>query len=180
MLTRISTVILLALAPALAASAAAQSTEVITLPPDIANDSWQAAHWNGPTKGKIYVVTVDQPNRRQSCHIQSFTKEKLVCSRALGGPRTYLPQQVAALILPGDAGYKIGFVLVANSALGAAIWGTVVLAAACPACAVVTGIAAFCFFSAAGAVLIGDDQPDRVLYLAPGQELSKKLGYVQR
>ena len=71
-------------------------------------------------------------------------------------------------------------VLGLNGGLGAAIWGAVVLAATCPVCAVATGIAAYFFFGAAGAILIGDDQPDRLLYLAPGQELSRKLGYVQR
>jgi hypothetical protein len=105
--------------------------------------------------------------------------DKLICSRAIGGPRTYLSQQVLALILPGDDGLKLRLVLGLNAGLGAAIWGTIVLAAACPACAVATGIVAFCFFSAAGAILIGDDQPDRAIYLAPGQKLTGKLRFVQ-
>jgi hypothetical protein len=37
----------------------------------------------------------------------------------------------------------------------------------------------FLIFDAAGAIAIGDDQPDRLLYLAPGQHLSSKLGFVQ-
>jgi len=61
--------------------------------------------------------------------------------------------------------------------LGAAIWGTVVLAPVCPPCAVGTGIAAFLIFGATGAVLIGDDMPDRLLYLAPGQTLQVELRY---
>jgi hypothetical protein len=143
------------------------------------HDDWQAAQRAGASQGRLVVVTLDHPDRRQSCRVQSFTAQKLVCSRGVGGPRTYLPQQVLALILPGDQKSKIPWVLGFNAGLGAAIWGTVVLAAACPACAVATGIAALLFFAAAGAVLIGDDQPDRLLYLARGQELSKKLGYVQ-
>ena len=67
-----------------------------------------------------------------------------------------------------------------NAGLGAAIWGTVVLAAACPACAVGTGIAALFFFSAAGVTAYADGQPDRLLYLAPGQTLSGKLGFVEQ
>jgi len=134
----------------------------------------------GSTKGKLFVVTVDQPQRLQVCHIQSFTLDKLVCSRPIGSPRVYLPQQILAVILPGDDDLKLRLVLGLNGGLGAAIWGTVVLAAACPACAVATGIAAFFFFGAAGAVLIGDDQPNRLLYLAPGQQLSPKLGYIER
>ncbi len=74
---------------------------------------------------------------------------------------------------------KLWLALGFNGGLGAAIWGTVVLAAACPACAVGTGIAALFFFGAAGAVLIGDDQPDQLLYVAPGRGLSHRLGYIQ-
>ena len=56
------------------------STEVISVPiGNSAHDSRQAAHLTGPSKGKLFVVTLDQPNRRQSCRIQSFTKNKLVC-----------------------------------------------------------------------------------------------------
>jgi hypothetical protein len=143
------------------------------------HDDWQGAQQVGASQRKLVVVTLDHPDRRQTCRVQSFTAQKLVCSRAVGGIRTYLPQQVLALILPGDQKSKIPWVLGFNAGLGAAIWGTVVLAAACPACAVATGIAALLFFAAAGSVLIGDDQPDRLLYLAPGQELSSKLGTVQ-
>jgi hypothetical protein len=155
--------------------AVAQST-IFEIPVNTANNTWQVT----PAKGKLFVVTLDQPIRRQSCHFQSITPDKLVCSRAIGGPRTYLRQQVVALILPGDGGSKLPFVLGFNGAGAAAIWGTVVLAATCPICAAATGIAALLIFGAAGAVLIADDQPDHLLYLAPGQQLSGKLGYVQR
>ena len=129
--------------------------------------------------GKLIVVTVDQPNRRQSCRVQSYTPEKLVCQRAIGGPRTYLTPQILALILPGDGGLRLRIVLGLNGGMGAAIWGTVVLAAACPACAVATGVAALLLFCAAGATLIGDGVPDRLVFLAPGQHLSSKLDYVE-
>ncbi|MGA7885022.1 MAG: hypothetical protein WCA44_04720 [Acidobacteriaceae bacterium] len=142
-------------------------------------NTWQTAQSTGSSKHKLLVVTFDQPRRRQTCRIQSFTQDKLVCSRAFGGSRTYLRRQILAVILPGDGSLKLALALGFNGGLGAAIWGTVVLAAACPACAVATGIAAFFCFSAAGAVLIGDDQPDRLLYLAPGQHLTGKLRLVQ-
>lgn len=157
------------------------STEVLKLNP---HDSWEAAQgvgssWVSESKRKLVVVTVDQPQRRLPCRVQSFTADKIVCSRAFGGSRTYTPQQVLALIIPGDAGLKVKPVLGLNVALGTAIWATVVLAAACPACAVATGIAAFVCFGAAGAILIGDEQPDQLLYVAPGRRLSHRLGYVQ-
>jgi hypothetical protein len=155
------------------------STEVTTIPANSTSNSWQFAQSLGSSRHKLFVVTLDQPRRRQTCHVHSFTPDKLVCSRAIGGPRTYLPQQILAVILPGDDDVRLRLVLGFNAGLGVAIWGTVVLAAACPACAVATGVAAFFCFGAAGATLIGDGQPNRVLYLAPGQHLSAKLGYVQ-
>lgn len=163
--------------------ARAQAPTVITVPTLALNagDSWQGAQLIGSArKGKLYVVTIDHPDRRQACRVQSFTREKLVCARALGGPRTYLPQQVLALIVPGDEGLRLPLWLGFNGGLGAAIWGTVVLAAACPACAAGTGIAALFFFGAAGAVAYADGQPKQLLYLAPGQRLSGKLGFVER
>jgi hypothetical protein len=44
---------------------------------------------------------------------------------------------------------------------------TVVLAAACPACAVGTGIAAYFRFGFAGSLVYVDGVPDRLLYLLP-------------
>jgi len=159
--------------------AAAQSATSKIEIPVATHESWQAAQLTGPSKGKLVIVTLDRPRRRQTCHVQSFTPDKLVCSRAIGGPRTYRPEQVLALILPGDDHLKLPLWLGFNGGLGVAIWGTVVLAAACPACAVGTGIAALICFGAAGAIAYADDRPDRLLYLAPGRELSGKLGQVQ-
>ena len=170
----------IALAVGSAVVAFAQSISSVEIPVATAHDSWQAVELTASPKGRIIVVTADQPRRRLSCHVQSFDKGKLVCSRAIGGPRTFLPQQVVALILPGDGGLRLPMFLGFNAGLGAAIWGTVVLAAACPVCAVGTGIAALFCFGGAGAVAYADGQPDRLLYLAPGQELSDKLGDVER
>jgi hypothetical protein len=153
----------------------AQSSTSDAIPAGPTSNTWQFAQTVGISKHKIIVVTLDQPQRRQTCHIQTFTMEKLVCSRGIGSPRTYLRQQVLALILPGDMGLKIRLALGLNGGVAVAIWGTVALAAACPACAVATGIAALLLFGAAGAILIGDDQPERQLYLAPGQQLTGKL-----
>ena len=155
------------------------SSETVTIPVDRANDEWQVAQSISSSSRKILVVTLHQPERRASCHIRSFTVDKLVCSRAFGGTHTYLRQQVIALILPGDDDVRLRFVLGLNAVLGAAIWGTVVLAPICPACAVVTGVIALGLFGATGAVLIGDGQPDQIFYLAPGQKLTDKLSSVE-
>jgi hypothetical protein len=153
------------------------SVQIERIPAKSTSYGWQFS----PTNRKLFVVTVGQPDRRQMCHIQSFTEDKLVCSRAFGGSRTYLRQQVAALILPGfDERLRLPIFLGANVGLGTAIWGTVILAATCPVCAAATGVAALICFGAAGTMVYGDDVPDHLLYLAPGQELSPKLGYVQR
>jgi hypothetical protein len=159
--------------------AVAQTPKSSDVPVLSTGDTWEVAQSVGSSKGKLFVVTLDQPQRRQTCRVQSFTPDKLVCSRAIGGPRTYLPQQIVALIIPGDHDLKIRLVLGLNGGLGAAIWGTVVLVATCPACAAATGVAALLLFCAAGAVLIGDEQPDRLLYLAPGQQLTGKFRFVQ-
>lgn len=157
----------------------AQATTLYVPTNTDAMQTWQLAQSVGASKGKLYVVTVDKPNNRQSCRIQSFTLDKLVCSHVFGGSHTYLPQQVIALLIPGDRELKLRLVIGLNGGMAAAVWGTVVLAAACPACAVGTGIVALALFSAAGAILVGDDQPDRLLYLATGRRLSDKLGYIQ-
>ena len=171
--------IVFAFALARATFAFGQQGTLARIPVDPPAYGWQVAQSAGSTTHKLFVVTFDQPHHRHSCHIQSFTDDKLVCSRLLGGPRTYLREQVAELILPGDGHTKLWMMLGFNGQMGAAIWGTVVLAAACPVCAAATGVAALFFFGAAGVILIADDTPDRLLYTAPGQEPSGKLGFVQ-
>jgi hypothetical protein len=136
---------------------------------------WQIAQQVGSSNHRLYVVTLDQPQRRQSCRVRSFTADKLVCSRGLGTPRTYRRQEIVALIVPGDHDLRIQLLVGLNIGMGAAIWATVVLAAACPACAVGTGVAALLLFCAAGAIGFVDGQEDRVLYLARGQELTVEL-----
>lgn len=66
-----------------------------------------------------------------------------------------------------------------NAGMGAAIWGTVVLVAICPACAAATAFAALVCFNSAAVGLAADYQPDRLLYLAAGQKLSRKFGHVE-
>jgi len=53
-----------------------------------------------------------------------------------------------------------------------------VLTATCPACAGATALVALLLFGAAGAIAYSDYVPDQLLYLAPGQQLREKLGYV--
>lgn len=146
---------------------------------DEPNHTWGDAQSAFASKHKLAVVTFDQPNRWRACRVHLFSANKLVCSGAFGSLRTYLPEQVLALILPGDDALRLRLVIGFNAGLGAAIWGTVVLVATCPACAAATALAAYFFFAAAGATLIGDGQPDRFLYLAPGQQRTGKLRHVQ-
>jgi hypothetical protein len=159
--------------------ALAQATTSFTAPVSNDNQSWESAQSLGSAKHKLIVITLDQPDRRQTCHVRSFTKEKLVCARGLGSSRAYLPQQIAAIILPGDEKSRLPLFLAFNGGLGAAIWGTVALAAACPVCAAATGVAALLFFATAGAVAYADDQPDRTIYLSPDRHLTSKLGSIQ-
>lgn len=137
--------------------------------------SWDYAPSSVRSGAKLFVITMAQPTRRTICRVQSFTVDQLACKGPFGATRIYKPQEIAALIIPGDQGLKLRLLLGFNTALGAAIWGTVVLAPVCPPCAVGTGITALFFFGAAGAIMIADDQPESVLYLAPGQQLNSKL-----
>jgi hypothetical protein len=174
---RILCIFALGLVPAAIALAQFPNSPRVPDSPD--SKTWQQARLLTRHESKLFVVTVDQPRRRQSCRVQAFTEDKLVCSRAFGGPRTYPVQQIVALIVPGDGREVLRVWLGLNGGLGAAIWGTVVLAAACPACAVATGVAALLLFGVAGAVAFGDNEPDdRLLYLAPGQRLDRKLGNI--
>jgi hypothetical protein len=151
------------------------SPQIVTIPIGNGSHTWRAAQSSGSSNHKLYLVTMDQPHRRQTCHVKLFTEDRLECSRPIGDPRTYLPQQVLALIIPGDVlSARIPIFLGLNAGLGTAIWATVMLTATCPACAAATGIAALIFFCAAGAVAYSDDVPNKLLYLAPGHELSLK------
>jgi hypothetical protein len=148
----------------------------------LSNNDWKHAEDITPIKSKRYVVTTDQPDRKQSCRVQSFTDEALVCSRANGRSRTYKRERVAALIIPGTKGESLAMFFGANAGLGASIWGTIVLAATCPVCAAGTAIAAVIFLGVAGVSVIADDAnaPEKLLYLAPSQGLSDKFRSVER
>jgi hypothetical protein len=128
-------------------------------------------------RGKLFVVTLAEPSRRQTCAVRSFTGDSVVCKRPFGAARTYRASEILALIVPGDHDFRIRALLGFNAGLGVSIWATVILAATCPACAVGTGIAALFCFGAAGAIGIGDGQPDAVFFLAPGQTLRVELRY---
>jgi len=158
------------------------STETAKIPIDnkSAGDNWQAALQTWSTFGKLVVVTVEQPNRRQSCHLQSFTPDELVCTRAKGRRRTYLRQQVTALILPGDGDIKPWLEALGSGESGAAIWGTILLAGTCPACAAATAFVAFYSLIGIWVAHFADDLgPDRLLYLAPGQHLPRKFAHLR-
>jgi hypothetical protein len=177
----VSAIVVLAQTPSSTEGLTLNTSNNIALNP---GDTWEGAQLIVSSKGKdfrkLFIVTADRPDHRQPCHVQSFTEDKLVCSRVIGGSRSYFPRQVAALIVPGDDELRRWVLLSLNGGLGVSIWATVVLAAACPGCAAATAFAAFVCFSFAGAIAYTDDVPDRLLYLAAGQELSRRLGYVQR
>ncbi len=146
-------------------------------PPPAADplQKWDYASLRAPSGRKLYVITMAQPTHRIACRVRSFTVDQLVCKGPFGTTHIHKPQEVSALITPNDNDVRLRLVLGLNGALAAAIWGTVVLSATCIPCAVATGVVALVLFAAAGAVLIGDGQPETLLYLAPGQQLHLKL-----
>jgi hypothetical protein len=145
-------------------------------------NGWAGAEQQTPTKSKRYVVTKDEPARKQVCRVQAITNDELICSRAHGGSRAYKREQIVALIIPGTKGESLAMFLGANARLGASIWGTIALVATCPVCAAGTALAAFIFFGMAGVSVIADDanDPEKTLYLAPGQVLSNNFRSVER
>jgi hypothetical protein len=153
-----------ALAPVLA-----QTSTVSTLPGSVTSN-WDDAQTSLSSSGKLIVVTADEPHQRRVCHVRSMTAERLVCRAGIGLTRTYLPEQIAALIVPGDKVLTIAMFTGFNAGLGASIWSTIILAAACPLCAAGTAAAAFLFFDLGGATLFTGPDPERLAYLAPGQD----------
>ena len=176
--------LLQALAFVVASASVAYGQNVSTVEIAVTNSSndWKRIEDLTPIKSKRYVVTIDQPERKQSCRVQSFTDDELVCARANGHSRRYKREQIAALIDPGVKGGALLFFLGFNAGLGASIWGTVALVATCPVCAAGTALAAFIFFELAGLTAMSDDAsvPEKLVYLAPGQVLSHKFRSVER
>ena len=171
---------ILALAVLFQALAQAQEqVSIANLPAPGSAHTWQTAQLRAPAGRKIQVVTKAQPTHRIACRVASFTGEQLLCKGAFGETRIYDSQDIAALIRPGDYNQRFPFVIGLNTAAGFAIWGTIVLVATCIPCAAATAFVALGVLGAAGAVLIADDQPDALLYLAPGEHLQVK-GYVSR
>ena len=174
-----NTLMLFVFALVLTTIALAQSSISAIEVGNTANHTWESARRLGSSGHKLVVVTFDQPLRRQACRVKSFTEDELDCKRAFGKSRVYRLQQVLALILPGDRGTRIPLLIVENAEMGAAIWGAVVLAATCPACAAATAFVALYCFVGTGVIALGDYQPDRLLYLAPGHKLTGKLAHVK-
>ena len=123
--------------------------------------------------GKLFVVTTSDPKHRHACRVQTFSVDQLICK---GGARTnFRTDEIAALIVRGNyVSNRISLAL-GNATLGAAIWGTIVLAPVCPLCAAATAVEAFGAFGFSEVTLICNHVPDRLLYLAPGQTLQVKL-----
>ncbi|MGA1984117.1 MAG: hypothetical protein ABSG84_16835 [Acidobacteriaceae bacterium] len=143
---------------------------------------WNRASWQAPSGSEILVITMARPTHRIACRVQSFTVDQLVCKRPSGKTRLYQPQDIAALITPAQRDLWPGLLLGFTGAGAAATWGTVVLAATCIPCAVATGVAAGFLYLAGGVALIGalagpSEQPEALLYLAPGQTLHVNLRY---
>ena len=144
------------------------------------SNTFRGAMALGPTQGKLYVVTFAHPKQEQACRIQSFKEDQLVCSRNRGhAPVVYRAQDVAALITPGvHSGILPTFLGVVGAGAGA-ITGAVFLASVTIAGAVAVAVAGGFLLLLSTCVAMGadSDNPDSVLYLAPGQQLQVKLRY---
>ena len=72
--------LLQALAFVVASASVAYGQNVSTVEIAVTNSSndWKRIEDLTPIKSKRYVVTIDQPERKQSCRVQSFTDDELV------------------------------------------------------------------------------------------------------
>ena len=86
--------------------------------PKFDQSNWAKASAGASSKHKLIIATSADPTRRHACHVESFTPDQLVCKGSFGKTNTYRPQEIAALILPGDIDdLRIRFLLGFNSAL---------------------------------------------------------------
>ena len=151
------------------------STSVINVPIG-PNKDWAQASAIASSRHKLIIVTLAEPTLRHTCRVQSFTPDQLVCKGSFGKTRTYNPQEIAALIIPGNKDLRLGVFLIFTGGGAAAMWGTLELAAACIPCA---------FATVAAAILITRHcmrhrdgirpTPELLLYLMPSQTLQIKL-----
>src|SRR6185312_5156245 len=163
-LRQLLTLVALVLVPSMLALAQAPQTR-----------TWDGTQQIVIPKQKLYVVTTAQPMQRRYCMVSNVTDDQLVCQSRFGKAHTYRTQDIAAIITPGEHTVVFTFLAFAG-ATAAATWGTIVVAATCPLCAVATGAAAgFLFICTLGSGFEADgDRADALLYLAPGQTLRVK------
>jgi hypothetical protein len=132
----------------------------------------------GPSHGKLYVVTIAHPKQEQTCRIQSFKQDQLVCLGNHGHtPVVYRAQDIAALITPGlHSGILATFLGFVGAGAGA-ITGAVFLASISMIGAVAVAAAGGFLLLFSTYLAMGADSYDSdiVLYLAPSQTLQVKL-----
>jgi hypothetical protein len=136
--------------------------------------NWAKASALASSKHKLIIATAADPTRRRACRVKSFTPDQLVCKGNFGTTNTYKPQEIAALIIPGNKDFRLGAFLIFNVVGAAAMWGTVELAAACIPCAFATDATAILIARRCRGHRDGG-RPEVLLYLTPGQTLQVKL-----
>ena len=137
--------------------------------------SWTNTSLRTQSDKKLVVITIAEPTHRFACRVLSSTDEQLECQGSRGKTRIYRPQQIAALILPGQGRLRewlwIGF-----NTPGILIgWATLRLGDTCKPCAVPTGVA-FALFGVAHSVHLEEYDPDHLIYLAPPEQLHDAKG----
>ena len=139
--------------------------------------AWELAGLRLSLGQTIEVVTIKHPDRRQRCVVNSVNANEIVCTHH-GDTIVYQAQDVMALIKPGNHPHVLLWFAGVLAAGGAATWGTIVLTAVCPVCAVGTAVVALGLYVMApmtGMLADDGDYPEELLYLAPGQTLQVKL-----
>ena len=157
----------------LAAPAFAQEFLIPQAPDPAAIPSWPIT----VPGDQVLVVTVAEPTKRHACKVQSLTAQALTCTRSLGRePVVYTPEQVAALISPRSHSHAWVQSILAAGIGGGILYGAVLLNPISEAAAVTVGIiAAVVILTSPMYAFDGQDTPDRLLFLQPGQTLAVEL-----
>ncbi len=144
--------------------------------PSLSNNNWSYAKDRGVPERTLFVITTARSTHRINCRARTFTDDQLTCKGPFGRTRTYKAQDIAALILSGED-TAIRHIMVVVAVISAcAIAGAVFLNPVARFGSFLLGLAGGAAFLILepGLAMAADDQPDELLYLAPGQTLQVK------
>jgi hypothetical protein len=133
-------------------------------------ETWGA--WD--RSAKVFVVTVAQPSRGQSCRVRAFEADRIVCRRSFGGkPVIFRRSEVEAVIEQGgDQHWAAAFGICAGIGVAMIVAGAVLSFVAAPAVIVLGSLV---LLTSPAYAIGANPSADELLYLQPGQRLTVSL-----